>query len=125
MKSKHKTLKIATIAQARVGLLYAECFCFFFFPCSPPTPATGSNSQPPDSDRESNKARSGCQRGGVKEVLGVTYVALNCSPSVLPSYSWNVSLIVPLKSHFLHREFQISIMMLADLQRVSGLTLHL
>lgn len=85
----------------------------------------------PQTLTESNKARSSCQRGGVKEVLGVTYVALNCSPSVLPSYSRNVSLIVPLKSHVLHRESQISIvscqnfMMLADLQRVSGPTLHL
>lgn len=44
----------------------------------------------------SNKACSSCPWGGVKEVVGVTYVPLNCFPSVLPSYTWNVSLIVPL-----------------------------
>lgn len=93
MKSKHAILNIAMMVHTGVQLLYAEWFFFFLKQLraaifSPQTLA------------ESNKACSSCQRGGVKEVVGVTYVALNCFSSVLPSYSWNVSLIVPLKVTF-------------------------
>lgn len=54
----------------------------------------------------SNKACSSCQRGGVKEAVGVAVVPLNCFPSMLPSYSWNVSLIVPLKVTFSKEQTQ-------------------
>lgn len=33
-------------------------------------------------------------------MVGVAVVHPNCFPSMLPSYSWNVSLIVPLKVAF-------------------------
>lgn len=70
----------------------------------------------PQTVAESNKACSGCQRGGVKEVVGVACVPLNCFPSMLPSYSWNVSLIVPLKVTFSKEQAQRFVYFRAKMQ---------
>lgn len=92
----------------------------------------GQQLQAPQTLTESNKARSSCQRGGVKEVLGVTYVAPKLLPECvaklqlecLPHCATQKSLFStenPRLASFSCRNF----LMLADLQRVSGLTLHL
>lgn len=70
----------------------------------------------PQTVAESNKARSSCQRGGVKEVVGVAEVPSNCFPSMLPSYSWNVSFIVPIKVTFSKEQMQWSVYFHAKMQ---------
>lgn len=70
----------------------------------------------------SNKACSSGPRGGVKELVRVTYVPLNGFPSVLPSYSWNVSLIVPLRVTFSTEQNHWLVTILARKQFVEAQT---
>lgn len=81
---------------------------FFFF--LPPSQTVGPQAVKfgPQTAAGSNKARSSCQRGGVKEVVGVACEPPNCSPSMLPSYSWNVSPHCATQSHF-HRGAAVEI----------------
>lgn len=111
MKSKHKTLNIAMIVHTRVRLLYAEC---------PPLKL-----QQPFSFGWAIKHALAVQRGGVKELVRVTYVPLNGFPSVLPSYSWNVSLIVPLRVTFSTEHNHWLVTILARMQFVEAHTLQL
>lgn len=76
--------------------------CFFFSLSLSQTVGPQAVKFGPQTAAGSNKARSSCQRGGVKEVVGVACEPPNCSPSMLPSYSWNVSPHCATQSHF-HR----------------------